>query len=248
MSNRRAIVLGLFSGIATALVAGALVVALAPDAGPGGGGSAASPIAPASGSVGSGTPAATGQAAGGQSGPGAPAGSDGSGPSASGGPSGPGTPASPPDDSPSGAFHVGEPAPPLRVPQLGGGTVDLEVLRGHPVWIEFMATWCPSCRDEFPDMSGFAARYAGQGLVVVAVDVHEDEGAVAAFVNQLGPTFPIGLDTDGKAAAAWGAVGLPTHFFVDASGIVRDGAVGGIGPDIMAASLRTIMPGVNVTP
>ncbi len=111
-----------------------------------------------------------------------------------------------------------------------------------------MATWCPSCRDEFPIMSGFAARYADRGLVVVAVDVREDEGTVAAFANQLGPMFPMGLDEDGAAASAWDVVALPTHFFVDAAGIVRDGAVGGIGPDMMASALGTIMPGVTITP
>jgi thiol-disulfide isomerase/thioredoxin len=111
-----------------------------------------------------------------------------------------------------------------------------------------MATWCLSCRDEFPLVNGFAARYDKDGLVVVAVDVREDEGAVASFASQLAATFPIGLDTDGRAAATWGAIGLPTHFFVDAAGVIRYGAVGGIGPDIMATGLRTIMPGVTVTP
>ena len=145
-------------------------------------------------------------------------------------------------------FHVGQPAPPLSVPQVGGGTIDLANLRGKPVWINFMATWCPSCQDEFPLMSGFAARYASTGLVVIAVDVREDEGAVAAFAEQLGATFPLGLDTDGTAAGTWDAVALPVHFWIDAEGIVRDGALGGIGPDVMAAGLKTILPGVDVTP
>ncbi len=234
MSSRRAVLLGLLSGVATALVAGALVVALAPEMA----GTAPSPAVPAS---------SPSPAVGAQSGPPTSAG-------ASGGASA--SPALSPSASPSpsasgpliGAFRLGEPAPALVVRQLGGGTVDLAKLRGHPVWVEFMATWCPSCRDEFPLMNGFAARYASAGLVVVAVDVREDEAAVAAFVAQLSATFPVGLDDDGKATAAWGAIGLPTHVFVDASGVIRYGAIGGIGPDLMAAGLRTIMPGVTVTP
>lgn len=246
MSNRRIVLLGLLSGVATALVAGALVVAFGPPVPLGGAGSS-SPGATAS-TIGPGGQAAGGPAAG-EGPPGGSASPDAGGPSGPTGSAGAGGSATPPGSAAAGGpFRVGEPAPSLRVPQLGGGTIDLTALRGHPVWIEFMATWCPSCRDEFPAMSGFAARYAGQGLVVVAVDVREDEGTVAGFVNHVGATFPIGLDGDGRAAAAWGALGLPTHFFVDASGVIRDGAVGGIGPDIMAASLRTIMPGVNVTP
>ena len=81
------------------------------------------------------------------------------------------------------AFLVGEHAPDLSVSQLGGGTISPAALAGHPVWVNFMETTCPPCVDEFPVMSGFAARYAATGLVVVAVDVREDEGTVAAFVQ-----------------------------------------------------------------
>ena len=145
-------------------------------------------------------------------------------------------------------FHVGEPAPSLVVPQVGGGSIDLASLHGKPVWVNFMATWCPPCQDEFPLMNGFAARYADDGLVILAIDVKEEEGLVAAFAQNLGATFPLGLDGDGSAAQAWDALALPVHFWIDADGIVRDGSLGGIGPDIMARGLQAILPGVDVTP
>ncbi|MDH4141925.1 MAG: redoxin domain-containing protein, partial [Chloroflexota bacterium] len=146
-------------------------------------------------------------------------------------------------------FGIGQPAPGLVVPQVGGGTIDLANLRGQPVWVNFMGTYCPPCVDEFPLMNGFAVRYAEDGLVVIAVDVREEEGVVAAFAEELGATFPLGLDADGSAAERWGAAAaLPVHFWIDAEGIVRDGALGGIGPDIMAQGLETILPGVAVTP
>ena len=161
------------------------------------------------------------------------------------------SPTAAPSPSASGAgaaFGVGEPAPSLSVAQLGGGTIDLAALRGKPVWVNFMATWCPSCRDELPLMNGYAARYADAGLVVVAVDVREDESTADAFAKVVGVTFPVGLDVDGKAQQAWGAWALPVHFWVDKDGVIRYGALGGIGPDVMAEGLKTILPGVNVTP
>lgn len=147
-----------------------------------------------------------------------------------------------------GAFHVGEKAPALALPQLGGGTVSLAALAGKPVWLNFMQTTCPPCRDEFPLMNGFAARYASAGLVVVAVDVREDEGTISAFAQQMNAQFPIALDADGSAQRAWDAVALPVHFWVDRDGVIRAGALGGIGPDEMATQLGTILPGVTVTP
>lgn len=145
-------------------------------------------------------------------------------------------------------FHVGEPAPALVVPQVGGGLIDLTNLKGRPVWVNFMGTYCPPCIDEFPLMNRFAAQHADDQLVVIAVDVKEDEGTVAAFAERLGATFPLGLDADGSAALRWDAIALPVHFWIDKDGVIRDGALGGIGPDIMARGLRTIMPGVDVQP
>lgn len=152
--------------------------------------------------------------------------------------------------SPSGPalFHVGEAAPTFVVPQLGGGEIDLAALRGRPVWLNIMRTDCPPCRDEFPVMSGFAARYAATDLVVVAIDTREDPDLVAAFVASVTTTFPVGLDEDGAVADAWDAVVLPVHFWIDREGIIRAGALGGIGPDVMAANLQVILPEVTVTP
>lgn len=160
------------------------------------------------------------------------------------------TPTTSPSTAPSGSapFGVGEPAPPLRVEQLGGGEIDLAALRGRPVWINIMATWCPECRDEFPVMNRFADRYAETGLVVIAIDTREDAGTVAAFVASVSATFPVGLDLDGSVADAWDAVVLPVHFWIDRDGIIRAGALGGIGPDLMAENLATILPEVVVEP
>ena len=76
-------------------------------------------------------------------------------PSASAGPSAsPAPSASASSGAPTGSdagqtgFHIGEPAPPLIVAQLGGGTIDVSTLRGKPVWVNFMQTTCPECGPE----------------------------------------------------------------------------------------------------
>jgi thiol-disulfide isomerase/thioredoxin len=230
-----AVVIGLAVGFGAAVGIGVAVVALTPapvvrvtPAPP------ASPAAPSPGSPSATTPASPAPGAGGSS-P-APA------------PSGVGASASP---SPSGSVSpfplVGKPAPPLTAPQVGGGTIDLAALRGKPIWLVFTGTYCPPCRDEYPVMNAFAARYADTGLVVIAVHVREGEDVVAPFISSLNVVFPVGLDADGSRARAWDAAVLPLHYFIDAQGIVRDAALGGIGPDVMARGLQEILPGVTVT-
>jgi cytochrome c biogenesis protein CcmG, thiol:disulfide interchange protein DsbE len=250
MWPRLSIIAGLLTGVAVAalVIGGILVLAPGPVAPP-----TRAPVP----SVSLGPPSPSPSATASPSGLGAPSASaSGASPSGSGAsPSGSG--ASPSGASPSGAspsgsgaalFHVGEPAPTLVVPQVGGGTIDLANLRGKPVWVNFMGSYCPPCVDEFPLMDRFFGRHADDGLVVIAVDIKEDEGTAAAFAGGLGATFPLGLDRDGSASQRWGALALPVHFWIDKAGIIRDGALGGIGPDIMARGLRTIMPGVDVQP
>ena len=135
------------------------------------------------------------------------------------------------------------------MPQVGGGTIDLADLKGQPVWVNFMGTYCPPCQDEFPLMNGFAARYANDGLVVLAIDVKEDEGTVAAFANELNARSPSGLDADGRRRGRVGCrASCRSTSGSTRDGIVRDGALGGIGADIMARGVQTILPGVDVTP
>jgi cytochrome c biogenesis protein CcmG/thiol:disulfide interchange protein DsbE len=145
-------------------------------------------------------------------------------------------------------FHVGEPAPSLIVPQVGGGTIDLVVLKGQPIWINFMRTTTEPSKVEFPLMQGFADRYTEQNLVVIAIDIREDEETVLAFAQGLNSTLPLGLDTDGAAQQAWGAFALPMHYWIDKDGIVQDAASDGIGAETMVRGLTKILPGVEVTP
>ena len=170
-------------------------------------------------------------------------------PSATPGPSASGsTGPPPPSASASTAFRIGEEAPPIKLDLLGGGTVDLAKLRGMPVWVNFMATYCEPCIDEFPLMTAFQARYEDEGLIVLAVDVREEPALVQAFVDETGALFRVARDRDGVAQKAWGAIALPIHFWVDREGIIRDGALGGIGPDDMARGIQSIMPEIEVTP
>ena len=167
-------------------------------------------------------------------------------PPASAEPSSTETPVAGASRSPSPFPLVGKPAPSLAVTGLDGSSLDLAAYRGRPVWVVFSGTYCPSCRDEYPLMNGFAVRYADAGLVVLAVHVREEAATVQPFVDALGVTFPVGLDGDGSRAKAWDAVALPVHYWIDAAGVVQEAALGGIGPDQMAAGLSTILPGATV--
>jgi thiol-disulfide isomerase/thioredoxin len=165
-------------------------------------------------------------------------------PGASGSPA----PSSAPSSAPDIGLAVGQQAPALIVDRLGGGTLDLSTFRGSPVWLNFMATWCPSCSDEIPQMMKYQAQLGDRGLVVVLVDVREDADTVEPFVQSFELDSPVGLDLAGRAQRAWGAFALPIHYFIDADGIVRSVMYGELSPPQFEEGLTRIIPGLSFEP
>jgi thiol-disulfide isomerase/thioredoxin len=64
--------------------------------------------------------------------------------------------------------------------------------KGNVVLVNFWATWCVPCREEFPEFARLHAAYAGRGLRVIGVstDLERDRPAVAKFLAEQKPGFP----------------------------------------------------------
>jgi thiol-disulfide isomerase/thioredoxin len=136
---------------------------------------------------------------------------------------------------------VGQHGPPIELPALGGGTLDTSDYAGSPLWINFMATWCPQCVDELPMMVSMQAQLEDQ-ISIVLVDVEEDEQTVRQFLDSLGVDFPTGLDEDGAAQEDWAAHALPVHYWLDAEGVVQYVLFGGAPRDLFIEGVRSVIP------
>jgi len=121
----------------------------------------------------------------------------------------------------------GFPAPDLSLETLEGETIALSDLRGQVVIINFWATWCPPCRAEMPALQKVYEQYRDQGLTILAVNQQESNQRVADFTGQFGLTFPILMDRDGRVFARYRVTALPTTFFVDREGVIREVTIGG---------------------
>lgn len=124
------------------------------------------------------------------------------------------------------ALDGAEPVPNLTLPTPDGGTLALSSLRGKVVFVNFWGTYCPPCVDEMPALQATYDALAGQGLVVVGVNVEERADKVKAWTQQHGITFPIAMSDDGTINPTLGLRRMPTTWFVDSNGILRGKMVG----------------------
>jgi cytochrome c biogenesis protein CcmG/thiol:disulfide interchange protein DsbE len=121
----------------------------------------------------------------------------------------------------------------LRLSDLAGRPVSLGEYLGRPVWITFWATYCHACQREEADMRRVDASHAKGDLVILAIDVGEDAEVVRQYVDDRDLPWTVLLDLDGSAVAAYGAIGTPTHYFVDRQGIIRSRAFGALSREEM---------------
>jgi cytochrome c biogenesis protein CcmG/thiol:disulfide interchange protein DsbE len=112
---------------------------------------------------------------------------------------------------------VGDRAPDFTLIDVHGRRVTLAALRGHAVWLNFWATWCPWCRTEMPDMEQVHRRY-GNKILIYGVDVQESAPTVSRYLSQHGITYDVLLDRTGAVATLYDVNALPESVFIAPDG------------------------------
>ncbi|MDT7780377.1 MAG: hypothetical protein QOC99_2889 [Acidobacteriota bacterium] len=122
------------------------------------------------------------------------------------------------------------------------------VSRERPLLVNFWATWCAPCREEFPDLVKLRQQYGADKLDFVLVsldDVSDIDKTVPEFLTQVRATaFPAYLlhaEDDGAAInlvdPAWGGE-LPATFLYDRTGRLVFNHKGRIKPAELSAAVE----------
>ena len=118
-----------------------------------------------------------------------------------------------------GLAGIGRPAPLFESSDLGGRPVRLADDLGHPVLLNFWASWCQPCRQEFPVFAQL--RSDRPDVVVLGVVFQDSDGNARQFMADHGASWPGVRDPKGQIADAYGVQpkpGIPITFLVDRSG------------------------------
>jgi peroxiredoxin len=134
---------------------------------------------------------------------------------------------------------VGVKAPDFQLNTLDGKQVTLSQLQGKKVILNFWATWCPPCKAEMPEMQRYYEEMDQDAVVILAVNI-DPQLDVQKFVDEMGITFPIPLDEGDKVNAAYQVISIPTTYFIDTKGIIRDKHIGAMTYDLMKNNISNM--------
>ncbi len=136
---------------------------------------------------------------------------------------------------------VGSLAPDFVLADLDGNPVRLDDLRGRPVIVNFWATWCGPCVEEFPLLRQAHERYAADGLAIVGIVYQDRSEAARAFMERTGATWPATMDPDDRVATAYGIVAPPETYFIGRDGTIVARQIGQISAGSLQEKLAAIM-------
>ncbi|HET9757081.1 MAG TPA: TlpA disulfide reductase family protein [Candidatus Limnocylindrales bacterium] len=136
-----------------------------------------------------------------------------------------------------------------QLQDLDGRPVTLAALKGKVVWLNFFASWCPPCQQETPILRSLADTYRDRGLEVVGVSVQETTAAdVKAYADRYRLRYTIGFDGSGHVLRAYRVFALPTQFFIDVDGVIRQVVSGPVDEQGAKALIEAMLTEVRPSP
>jgi thiol-disulfide isomerase/thioredoxin len=127
-----------------------------------------------------------------------------------------------------GVKKIPEKLPEVTMPDTQGLTRKLSEWKGHPLMVNFWATWCDPCRREIPLLKRLRKERSGESLEIVGIAV-DFRDAVIQYAHSIGIDYPV-LIGEKDGIAAMDAFGMESVFpftvFADKQGRILTVKVG----------------------
>lgn len=138
-------------------------------------------------------------------------------------------------------LRVGAAVPAFDTPLLDGGTLSAQALQGKAVLVVFWATWCPTCRQELPELQALYERHRGRGFEILALSIDADAFTVEEFWKDHDYAFPVAMRAPAHAEVFGPVKAIPAFYLIDGRGVLRFARIGAIGRHRLEAQLQPLL-------
>ena len=124
----------------------------------------------------------------------------------------------------SGMLRIGEEAPTFNVTSVDGKPLDLAQYKGNVIIINFWATWCDPCLQEFPNAKKLYTKFKDKGVQFIGVSLDDDIEDLRGFVKQFEVGWPQIFDGkrwQGAIPGLYHIQAIPTMVLLDRESKVR---------------------------
>lgn len=113
------------------------------------------------------------------------------------------------------------PAANFTLKSASGENVRLSEYSGQVVLINFWASWCGPCRQEFPHLDAIHQKYEELGFTVFGVNVEQNRDLADKVLRDIPVTFPILFDDENRVSELYDVDAMPMTVLVDRNGDIR---------------------------
>ena len=135
-----------------------------------------------------------------------------------------------------------EKAPAFSLRDVDGRPVSLDQYRGSVVVLDMMATWCPTCNQEIPELKAFKAAHPDAVVISIDVDRTENNALLKAHMQSKGANWIYCMDTD-NVLQKYKANEIPKIVIVNPSGYVTFMRAGLVKSDELASESQKARSG-----
>jgi thiol-disulfide isomerase/thioredoxin len=130
----------------------------------------------------------------------------------------------------------------FTVTTIDGDILTLSELRGKPVVLDLMATWCMPCRQQMPELNRTYNDYSDRvTFISIDMDWSETDQQLREFRDEFGAEWAFAIDMTGSVYGAFFPTGYPTVVLIDEDGRVVKRHTGAMGEGVLRTELDGLL-------
>lgn len=102
-----------------------------------------------------------------------------------------------------------------------GNNIKFSELRGQVVALNFWASWCGNCLQQFPLLNSYYQQNKDKGFTLLSINIDEDIIKATRLIHKRQFDYPVLFDTFNEVSRLYSVDDLPTVYLIDRDGVIR---------------------------